>query len=75
MFCNKIKNSRRSHKLVFNWHCLVPRGGFVEHLKSILSSTTKCDRNHISHISKLVTPKPQAKHEHVFNEPASEVGY
>ncbi len=36
--------------------------------KSDLSNSTKCDQNHISHICKLVTPKAQAKHEHLFIE-------
>jgi hypothetical protein len=43
--------------------------------RSDLSTTTKCDQNYISHICKLITPKTQAKHEHLFNEPASGLSF
>jgi len=33
---------------------------------SDLSSTTKCDQNHISHICKLVAHKARAKHDDLF---------
>jgi hypothetical protein len=38
-----------------------------------LSSTIKCDPNIAIMVINLVTPKARAKHEHLFNELASEL--
>jgi hypothetical protein len=47
------------------------RGEFVEHLKSDLSSMAKCDRFITITVMDLVIPKAAAKHDLLFNKPAS----
>jgi hypothetical protein len=61
------------HELLFNKLSSGLCGGFVEHLKSDLSSKTKCDQNHSSAFANLVTPKAGAKHELLFKKLAEVV--
>jgi hypothetical protein len=50
------------------------RGGFVEHLSQTQVAQKSVTRLKYITIMNLVTPKARAKHEPLFNEPASEVG-
>jgi hypothetical protein len=49
-------------------------GWFVEHLSRTLAAQQSVIKNIAIIAINLVTPKAQAKNEHLFNEPASEVG-
>ncbi len=61
---HKSDSDLQQTHLALRWFCWTSK-------PDLSSTTVQCDQNHFSHICKLVTPKARAKHEHLFNEPAS----